>query len=151
MDPARGLICPFVGEMKSGIWNSLCTGHWAGCYLLSSWDFLCVCVCVSLFHLIVKLMSILPAFDNPLSSVCVLPWWFSSKESACNAGDTGNAGWIPGLERSPGGRHGNPLQHSCLENLMDWETWRATVHRVAKSWTRLKRLSTHICSFSCFV
>ena len=39
-----------------------------------------------------------------------------SKESACNAGDTGEAGSIPGLGRSPGGGHGNPLQYSCLEN-----------------------------------
>ena len=36
-----------------------------------------------------------------------------SKESTCNAGDLG---LIPGLGRSPGGRHGNPLQYSCLEN-----------------------------------
>ena len=35
------------------------------------------------------------------------------KESACNAGDLGS---IPGLGRSPGGKHGNPLQNSCLEN-----------------------------------
>ena len=35
------------------------------------------------------------------------------KESACNAGDLGS---IPGLGRYPGGRHGNPLQYSCLEN-----------------------------------
>ena len=38
---------------------------------------------------------------------------------------------------------GNPLQYSCLENPMDRGAWWATVHRVAKSWTRLKRLSTH--------
>ena len=37
-----------------------------------------------------------------------------SKESTCNAGDVGS---IPGLGRSPGGGHGNPLQYSCLENL----------------------------------
>ena len=36
----------------------------------------------------------------------------------------------------------NPLQYSCLENPMDRGTWRATVHRVTKSWTWLKRLST---------
>ena len=101
----------------------------------------CVCVFVGLFHLIVKLMSILPAFNNQLSSLCVLPWWFSSQDSACNTGDTGNAGWIPGLERSPGGGHGNPLQHSCLESPMDRETWWATVRRVAKSRTRLEQLS----------
>ena len=41
-------------------------------------------------------------------------------------------GWIPGLGRSPGGGHGNPLQYSCLENLMDRGIWWATVHGVAK-------------------
>ena len=45
-----------------------------------------------------------------------VPQRLSSKESACNAG---NAGSIPGSGRSPGGGHGNPLQHSCLENSMD--------------------------------
>ena len=44
---------------------------------------------------------------------------------------------IPGSGR-PGGRHGNPLQYSCLENPMDRGTWWAAVHRVAKSWTQLK-------------
>ena len=43
----------------------------------------------------------------------------------------------------PGGEHGNPLQYSCLENLMDRGAWRATVHGVTKSQTRLKRLSRH--------
>ena len=38
-----------------------------------------------------------------------LPWWLSGKESACNAGDTGDVGWIPGSGRSPGGGNGNPL------------------------------------------
>ena len=41
------------------------------------------------------------------------PGGSDGKESACNAGDLG---LIPGLGRSPGGGHGNPLQHSCLEN-----------------------------------
>ena len=45
-----------------------------------------------------------------------LPWWLSSKESTRNAGDVGS---IPGSGRSPGEAHGNPLQYSCLENLMD--------------------------------
>ena len=46
-----------------------------------------------------------------------LPRWFSSKESACNAGfNAGDTGLIPGSGRSPGGGHGNPLQYSCLEN-----------------------------------
>ena len=49
-----------------------------------------------------------------------------SKESACNVG---NLGLIPGLRRSSGGRHGNPLQYSCLENPMDRGVWQATVQR----------------------
>ena len=40
-----------------------------------------------------------------------------------NAGDTGYTGSIPGLGRSPGRRHGNPLQYSCLENPMDRGAW----------------------------
>ena len=44
-----------------------------------------------------------------------LPWWLSGKESACNAGDAGNAGSIPGLGRSSAVGHGNPLQYSCYE------------------------------------
>ena len=49
-----------------------------------------------------------------------------------NAGDIKDVGSIPGLGRSPGGGHGNPLQYSCLENLMDRRAWWATVHRVAE-------------------
>ena len=56
------------------------------------------------------------------------------KESACNAEDWG---LIPGSGRSPGERNGNPLQYSCLENPMDGEAWWATVHGIAKCWTRL--------------
>ena len=62
-----------------------------------------------------------------------LSWWLSGKESACNAGDTGDEGSIPGLERSPGGGPGKPLQCSCLENPMDRGAWWATVHGVTES------------------
>ena len=48
-----------------------------------------------------------------------------------------DAGVIPGLGRSPGGGHGNPLQYSCLENPMDRGAWKAAVHGVTKSQTRL--------------
>ena len=44
---------------------------------------------------------------------------------------------IPGSGKSPGEGNGNPLQYSCLENPMDRGTWRATVHRVTESQTRL--------------
>ena len=54
-----------------------------------------------------------------------------------------DASAVPGSGRTPGGEHGNPLQYSCLENPVDRGAWRATVHGVAKSRTRLKRLSTH--------
>ena len=54
------------------------------------------------------------------------PGGSEGKESASNAGDLGS---IPGLGRSPGGGHGNPLQYSCLENPMDRGAWQATVHK----------------------
>ena len=60
------------------------------------------------------------------------------------AGDVRDAGSFSGLGRSPGGGYVNPLQSSCLENPTARAAWRATVYRVAKSWTRLKRLTcTH--------
>ena len=66
------------------------------------------------------------------------------KDSPANAGDIGDMVSIPGSGRSLGGGHGNPLQYSRLENPKDRGAWRATVHKVAKSQTRLKRLSTHV-------
>ena len=63
------------------------------------------------------------------------------KNLSTNAGDLRHTSSIPGLGRSPGGGHGNPLQYSCL-NPKDRGVWRATVHRVAKSWTWLRWLST---------
>ena len=62
------------------------------------------------------------------------------KESAYNAR---NSGLIPGLGRSPGRGNDKPLQYSCLENSVDRGAWRATVHGVAKSRTRLRDLHTH--------
>ena len=59
------------------------------------------------------------------------------KNSPANAKGAGDTGSIPGLGRAPGGGNGNPLQYSCLENLMDGGAWQATVHGVAKSWTQL--------------
>ena len=60
-----------------------------------------------------------------------------------HAGEVRDLGSIPRWGRSPGGGDGNPLQRSCLGNPMDRGAWRAAAHRVAESWTRLKRLSTH--------
>ena len=65
------------------------------------------------------------------------------KKPPAKAGDARDLGSIPGSERSPEIGNGTPLQHSCLENPMDRGTWRATVHGVANSQTRLKQLSIH--------
>ena len=66
------------------------------------------------------------------------------KNLPANEGDVRDEGSIPGLGRSPGEGHGNPLQYSCLANPMDRRAWQATVHRVAKSRIRLKQLSMHV-------
>ena len=52
-------------------------------------------------------------------------------------------GSIPGLGRSPGGGHGNPLQYSCLKNLMDKGAWHAEVHGIVQSQTGLQRFSMY--------
>ena len=60
------------------------------------------------------------------------------KNLPANAGDTGDTGSIPGLGRSPGEGHGNPLQYSYLENPMDRGAWQATVDGVEKSQIQVK-------------
>ena len=90
--------------------------------------------------------------DSPLSCTDISTdfsfyWGFPDssvgQESTCNAGNSGDVGSIPGLGRSPGGGHGNPLQYSCLENphgqrsLAGYSPW------VTKSQTRLKLPSMH--------
>ena len=75
--------------------------------------------------------------------IAEVPWWLSSKESTYSVG---GAGSIPGLGRSAGegmATHSSTKEDSCPENPKDRGVWRAIVHRVAKSHTRLKRLSTH--------
>ena len=63
------------------------------------------------------------------------------KNPPANAGDTTDAGSIPGTERFPGVGNGNPLQYSCLKNPMDSGAWWITDHEAAKSLTQLKQLS----------
>ena len=65
------------------------------------------------------------------------------KNPPANAGDIRDVRSSPGLGRSPGGGHGNPLQYSCLKNPRDGEAWWAAVYGVAQSRTRLKRLSSN--------
>ena len=79
----------------------------------------------------------------PLCCQCLAQWLPNSghafggsdgKQPAISVGDLGS---IPGSGRCPGEQNGNPLQYPCLENPMDGGAWQATVHGVAKSWTRL--------------
>ena len=69
-------------------------------------------------------------------------WRLVVRNLPTNAGDRRASSLIPDSGRSPGEGHGNPLQYSCLEDLMGREDWWATVHMVAEL-TGLKRLSTH--------
>ena len=57
------------------------------------------------------------------------------KNLPANAGDVRDKILIPGLRRSPGGGHSNPLQYSCLENPMDRGAWWSIVYGVTKSRT----------------
>ena len=74
-----------------------------------------------------------PQIKKFSSSKNGLPCQLNGKESAFNEGPAGNIGLFPGLGRSPGGGHGNPLQYFCLENPMDRGAWWAAVHGVTKS------------------
>ena len=78
------------------------------------------------------------------------PGGSAGKESACNAGDLGS---IPGLGRSPGGGHGNPLQYSCLENPHRQKSVVGYGHGVTRSWTGLSdyahSLNTTCCMRPC--
>ena len=72
------------------------------------------------------------------------------KNPPANAEDLKEACLTPGLGRSPGGGHSSPLQYSCLENPMDRGACWVTVHRVSKSQTQLKHLSTHTHTYTYF-
>ena len=61
-------------------------------------------------------------------------FWLSSKESACNEGAVVDANSISGSGRSPAGEHGNPLQHSCLENR---HGQRRLMHLQSMRWKRV--------------
>ena len=68
------------------------------------------------------------------------------KKPPAKVEDVRDAGLIHGLGRSPGEGHGNLLQHCCLKSSLDRGAWKATVHGIAQSWTRLKRLSLQVCA-----
>ena len=78
---------------------------------------------------------------NDTSFFVGVPGGSVGKESTCNAGDVGR---IPGLGRSPGEGHGNPVLPGFLPG---WRAWWATIHRVAKNRIWLKWLSIQACPF----
>ena len=91
-------------------------------------------VCILLGHILrTEAPQVVPVVKNPTA----------------NAGDTRDSGSVPGLGRSTGGRHLNPIQYSCLENSMDRGAWWSTVHRVAKNHIGLKQLSMYACLSYC--
>ena len=89
------------------------------------------------FHRLLYLSLTNREFRFLYFNICLvvrLPRWFSGKESTCQAG---NMSLIPGSGRSPREGNGNSLQYFCQGNPMDRGAWRARVHGVAKSQTRL--------------
>ena len=87
-----------------------------------------------------QLLAVYEVWGSSSAPPSGLPDGSDGKESASNVGDLGS---IPELGRSPGEGNGDPLQYSCLENFMDRGAWGATVHRVAKSRTRLSDFHFH--------
>ena len=86
---------------------------------------------------IVKILPLIKSMVNFIRASQVV---LVVENPPASVGDLRDAGSVPGLGRSPEGGYGNPLQYSCLVNPMDRGAWRATVHRVTKSQTLLKRL-----------
>ena len=99
-------------------------------------DFHFTCICMSPLAVHVKLSHFVNRLYPSTSQVALVV-----KYLPANAGEIRDTGSTPGSERSPGGGHGNPLHYSCRENPMDRGAWWATVHRAAKTRTRLKRLT----------
>ena len=80
--------------------------------------------------------------SHPLLIIHSVPGGSARKELACNAGDLGS---IPGLRRSPGGGHGNPLQYSCLENPHELRSLAGYSPWSRKESDTTEWLSSHIC------
>ena len=102
------------------------------------------------FVMDLNIKSLYCTLETCSTSLIMLYTWASQvalvlKNPTANAGNIRDVGLVQGSGRSPEGGHGKPLQYSRLENPMDRGAWWAVVHRVTKSWTRLKRLSMHTC------
>ena len=118
-------------------------------YTGSTWDLL------QLFMMIVICFILHPGSvgappSSSGNSQSLVSWEWTSqlalvvKNLPANAEGTRDSSLIPELRRFSGGEHGSPFQYFCLENPTERGAWRATVYRGAKSWTQLKRVSTHL-------
>ena len=117
-----------------------CQAEWCG-----KWK----CIHAHVFIHPVSLCLLVGAL-NPLTFKVIIdmyPGGSDGKESACNAGATGDTGLIPGSGRSPGEGNGNPLQYSCLKNPMNRRAWKATVYGVLKSSKKLSNQYPHTWCF----
>ena len=86
------------------------------------------------------LVTFSPQVLNLLCSIMEFP----GKEPACHCRRHKRRGSIPGLGRSPGEEHGNPLQYCCLENPMDREEYQATIQKNCSSVCLLQWLCLRI-------
>jgi len=84
-------------------------------------------------------------YDQYLYLINRLPGGFSGKEHACQCRRHKRHGFDPWVREIHEGGHSNTLQYSCLKNPLDRGARWATVHRIAKSQTWLKRFSMHVC------
>ena len=86
------------------------------------------------FNFVMNLRSVLKTkLSFSKAGMEVIPGGTSGKEPVCQCRRHKRQGSIPGLGRSPGEGHGNPLQYPCLQKPMDRGIWRATVYRTSKS------------------
>ena len=147
------------GRVGAGIDGEYEFGNFLGCWQCSlHWDGygLCICICQNSTSVHLRLVHFIGYKLYVWKEIPSPSWWSSywsiegnargasgEEPPPDNAEDVRDARSIPSSGRSPEGGHGHPLQDPCLENPTDRGAWRATVHRVTKSQTRLKRLSTH--------
>ena len=166
-------LCPTLDfnlkQSFSLVWSQWLASLW---YLVDTKLFVKLCLdeyhilmqiflCLLIYALVTEhlLYSMNCFIFNPSPSFLLRNSWYTSlyklkgfpgspdgKESACNVGDLAS---VPGLRRSSGGAHGNPLQYSCLENPMDKGAWRATVHGITKShsWVTTEHTQSHTQQF----
>ena len=97
------------------------------CYQPGRWPHL------KIFNIMTSAMTLFPSKVTCMGSSWASQMALAVKNPPANAAGLRDVDSTPGSGRSPGGGHDNPLQYSCLENPMNRETWRATVHGFTES------------------